>query len=277
MGLLDGKKALIAGVATKKSIAWGIAQALYNQGARLAFTCTENNIRRVNKLASQVNSNIIIPCDVRKDEEIENAFKVLNKTFDGMLDIFVHCIAYADVDDLGGEFIGISRRGWNQALEISAYSLVAFARYARPLMNAVGGGAIITLTFYGDRKVVQGYNIMGVAKAALNTSVRYLAYDLGPENIRVNAISAGPIPTISSLAVEGFGDALHMIEERAPLLRNITLNDLGSTSVYLCSNLSSGVTGEIVNVDAGINIMSPATKPHRKFRDIFDENQKIIY
>ena len=268
MGLLEGKKALIAGVATKKSIAWGIAQALYDQGARLAFTCVENNIRRVKKLASQVDSDIIIPCDVRQDEEFEYTFKALSEAFDGTLDILVHCIAYADLDDLGGEFINVSRAGWNLALEISAYSLVAFARCVRPLMNAAGGGSIMALTFYGGQKIVPGYNIMGVAKATLNASVRYLAYDLGPENIRVNAISAGPISTVSSLAVEDFTIGLRMTEERAPLLRKITLKDLGSTAVYLSSDLSSAVTGEIIYVDAGINIISPATKPHRKFKEV---------
>lgn len=265
MGLLDGKKALVCGVANKKSIAWGIAQTLHAHGARLAFTCLENNVRRLNKLAPQVNSEIIIPCDVQKEEDIAHALDEVSTAFDGKLDILVHAVAYANMDDLGGEFISISKSGWNLALEVSAYSLIAFARYARSLMNASGGGSIITLTFSGGELVVPGYNIMGIAKAALNMSVRYLAYDLGPENIRVNAISAGPIQTLSSLAVEEFDVALRMVEEYSPLLRNITLEDLGKTAVYLASHLSSAVTGTIINVDSGTKILCPPSVPHRKF------------
>lgn len=266
MGLLDGKNALICGVANKKSIAWGIAQAFHAHGARLAFTCLENNVRRLNKLAPQVNSGIVIPCDVRKEEDIAHALDEVSATFDGKLDILVHAIAYANIDDLGGEFIGISKSGWSLALEVSAYSLIAFARYARPLMNAARGGSVITLTFSGGELVVPGYNIMGIAKAALNMSVRYLAYDLGPENIRVNAISAGPISTLSSLAVEEFDTALRMVEEYSPLLRNITLEDLGGTAVYLASHLSNSVTGMIINVDSGTKILCPPSVPHRRFK-----------
>jgi len=271
MGLLNGKKALITGVANKKSIAWGIARTFHAHGAQLAFTCLESNIRRVKKLASQVDSDIIIPCDVQKDEEIEHAFDEVNAAFGGTLDILVHCIAYADIEDLGGEFIGISRSGWNLALEISAYSLVAFARFARSLMNAAGRGSIITLTFNGGRKVVPGYNIMGVAKAALDMSIRYLAYDLGPENIRVNAISAGPISTISSLAVEDFSNALRITAESSPLLRNITQEDLAGTAVYLASDLSGAVTGEVLYVDAGMSIMCSAVRQHRKWKGVSRE------
>lgn len=268
MALLDAKRALIVGVANKKSLAWGIARALHAHGAQLAFMCLEGNVRRVRKLARQVNSDIIIPCDVRNDDQIADAFDKVDTNFGGMLDILVHCIAYADLDDLGGEFTGISRSGWNLALEISAYSLVALARSARPLMKAAGGGAMITLTYDGSQKVVPGYNIMGVAKAALDTSVRYLAYDLGPEKIRVNAISAGPISTLSSLAIEDFSSALTISEESSPLLLNITQEDIGKTAVYLLSDLSSAVTGEVLHVDAGMNIMCPATKPHRRLKDI---------
>jgi enoyl-[acyl-carrier protein] reductase I len=271
MCLLEGKKALIVGVANKKSIAWGIAKAFHEHGAQLAFTCPANNVRRVKKLMPEVNSDIVLACDVRKDEEIEHAFDKLSDAFGGKLDILVHCIANAELTDIGGEFIGVSRSGWNFSLEISAYSLVAFARCARSLMNATGSGSIMTLTFLGGRRVVPGYNIMGVAKAALDTSVRYLAYDLGPENIRVNAIAAGPIATISSLLVEDFNSALRMCKERSPLLCNIDQNDLGKTAVYLGSDLSSAVTGEVVNVDAGINILSPAVKPHRNFKQIYDQ------
>jgi enoyl-[acyl-carrier protein] reductase I len=266
MGLLQGRKALVTGVANKKSIAWGIARTFHAYGAQLAFTCLESNIRRVKKLAPQVDCDIIIPCNVQKDEEIEQAFEEVKTAFGGSLDILVHCIAYADLEDLGGEFIGISRSGWNLALEISAYSLVAFARYARSLMHAAGGGSIITLTFLGGHKVVPGYNIMGIAKAALDMSIRYLAYDLGPENIRVNAISAGPVSTMSSLAVEGFSKSLRISQERSPLLHNITLEDLGKTAVYLASDLSSAVTGELLYVDAGMNIMCAGVGQHRKWK-----------
>ncbi|MBC2694300.1 MAG: enoyl-ACP reductase [Desulfobacteraceae bacterium] len=266
MGLLDGKNALICGVANKKSIAWGIAQALHAHGARLGFTCLENNVHRLNKLASQVNSDIIIPCDVRKENDIAHALNKVSAVFDGKLDILIHAIAYADINDLGGEFISISKSGWSLALEVSAYSLIAFARYARPLMNATGGGSIITLTFSGGESVTPGYNIMGIAKAALNMSVRYLAYDLGPENIRINAISAGPISTISSMAVEKFDIFLRMVEECSPLLRNITLEDLGGTAVYLASHLSNSVTGTVIYVDSGTNILDPPSIAHRRFK-----------
>lgn len=266
MGLLDGRKALVTGVTNKKSIAWGIAQALHAQGARIAFTCLENNVRRLKKLAPQVNSDIIITCDVTKDENISLALEEVKSEFDGELDILIHSIAFAELEDIGGEFIGVSRSGWNTALEISAYSLIAFAREVRPLMNKARGGSIITLSFVGD-KVVPGYNIMGVAKAALEMTVRYLAYDLGPENIRVNAISAGPIPTPSSIAVEGFSESLLKTEECSPLLRNVTSQNIGETAVYLASDFSSAVTGAVIKVDSGMNIMCPASRPHRQSKN----------
>ncbi|NIM99905.1 MAG: SDR family oxidoreductase [candidate division Zixibacteria bacterium] len=269
MALLDGKKTLISGVANKKSIAWGIAQALHAYGSQIAFACHPTNLRRVRKLAPEVDSEIIIPCDVGKDEEIAQAFDQVGNVFDGKLDILVHSIAYANLDDLGGEFIKTSRSGWNLALDISAYSLVVLARCARPLMKAAREGSIMTLTF-GDGKVVPGYNIMGVAKAALEMAVRYLAYDLGPENIRVNAIASGPIQTISSLAIEDFSVALCMMEERSPLLRNVTLEDVGRTAVYLASDFSKAVTGSVIKVDSGMNIMSPPTAPHRKLKEAYD-------
>ena len=268
MGLLDGKKALVSGITNKKSIAWGIAQALYANGAELAFSCVENNVRRVKKLAPLVECGTVIPCDVQKDEEIADMLDKTGHLFGGKLDIFVHSIAYADIDDLGGEFIRTSRSGWNNALEISAYSLVCLARHARPLMNASGGGSMITLTFVGGDKVVPGYNIMGIAKAALDMSVRYLAYDLGPENIRVNAISAGPVSTISSLAVENFDTSLRMVKKCSPMLRNVTLEDLGRVAVFLGSDLSSAVTGETVHVDAGMHILAPTTRPHPQWKGV---------
>jgi len=263
MGLLVGKKALVTGVANKKSIAWGIARALHAQGAEIAFTCLEGSLRRVNRLAPQVHSDIVIPCDVRKDDDIASAVDTVKESFGGKLDIFVHSIAFAGLKDIGGEFITVSRSGWNLALEISSYSLVAFARHIRPLMNAAGGGTIITLTFGGAEAVVPGYNIMGVAKAALNASIRYLAHDLGPDNIRVNGIAAGPVPTLSSQMIENFKTGLELVEERSPLLRNITVEDLGDTAVYLASALSSAVTGAIMRVDCGMHIMCPPTGPRK--------------
>lgn len=261
MGLLEGKRALISGVANKKSLAWGIAQAMHNQGARLAFTCVPTSTRRVNKLASLVDCDLVIPCDVKSDRDIEKAINVVNEYFGGRLDIFAHCIAFASLEHIGGEFIKTSRKGWNLAIEVSAYSLVAFARQIRPLLNAANGGSIITLSFGGADLVVPGYNVMGIAKSALNASVRYLAYDLGPERIRVNAIAPGPVPTLSSQMVENFKSALELVEERSPLLRNISKEDVGAAAVYLASNLSSGITGAIIPVDSGMHIMCPPTGP----------------
>jgi enoyl-[acyl-carrier protein] reductase I len=267
VGLLDGKKALIAGVANKQSIAWGIAQALQAHGAQLAITCLESNLRRVEKLAGGINCQAIFPCDVRNDRDIKRACDQVASAFGGELDILVHAIAFANLDDLEGEFIKVSRSGWQLALDVSGYSLVAFARCARPLMNEVEGGTIITLT-YGDGLVHPGYNMMGVAKAALDVTVRYLAYDLGPENIRVNAIYSGPIKTTSSLLVENFDVAMDKMEECSPLLRNVTVDDVSKTAVYLASDLSSGVTGGLIKVDAGMTTMSPATVSHRRLQHI---------
>jgi enoyl-[acyl-carrier protein] reductase I len=262
--LLKGKTALVAGVATRKSIAWGIAQALHAHGATVAMTCLEQNTGRVERLARDFGSAPVIPCNVQSDGDITAAIRRVGEVFDGRLNILVHSIAVADLNDLGGEFIRVSRSGWNLALEVSAYSLVALAREARPLMIAAGGGSVMTLTFLGGQRVTPGYNIMGVAKAALDMTVRYLAYDLGPDNIRVNAISAGPIRTISSLAVEGLNEAIQTTEETSPLLRCVTQEDMGQTAVYLASDLSSAVTGQIVAVDSGVNILAPDARRHRR-------------
>jgi enoyl-[acyl-carrier protein] reductase I len=267
MGLLHGKKALIAGVANRKSIAWGIAQAFHAEGVQLALSCLEGNVRRLRKLALEVNSDIIIPCGVGKDEDIARTFAQVAEAFGDRLDILVHSIACANMDDLAGEFVKTSKFGWHLALDISAYSLVALARGARPLMQAAGGGSIMTLTF-GDGKVVPGYNIMGIAKTALEATVRYLAYDLGPDNIRVNAIGSGPIATLSAQVVENFDKALRTMEECSPLLRNVTPQEVGRTAVYLASDLSKSTTGSILYVDSGMHIMCPATVPHRRLRDI---------
>ena len=264
MGLLDGKKALVCGVTNKSSIGWGIAKALYAQGARLAFTCMETNVRRLKKLVPEVDSDIVIPCDILKDEDIAGAAEKLQNVFEGRLDILVHAIAYSNISDLGGEFIQVSRSGWNLALEASAYSLVALSRAFRPMMTASGCGSIITLTFVGGKDVVPGYNIMGIAKSALNMSVKYLAYDLGPDGIRVNAISAGPVSTFSSMAVENFDKALQLVQTHSPQLRNISQEDLGGTAAYLASDLSRAVTGEILFVDSGMHILAPPAAAHRR-------------
>jgi enoyl-[acyl-carrier protein] reductase I len=264
MGLLEGKKALVCGVTNKSSIGWGIAKALHAEGAKLAFTCVETNIRRLKRLVPGVDSDIVIPCDVLKDENIATAAEILQKAFQGSLDILVHSIAYSNIADLGNEFIQVSRSGWNLALEASAYSLVALSRAFRPMMAASGCGSIITLTFVGGSHVVPGYNIMGIAKSALNMSVKYLAYDLGPDRIRVNAIAAGPITTFSSMAVENFDTSLQVVETHSPLLRNITQEDLGGTAVYLASDLSSAVTGEILSVASGMNILAAPAAVHRR-------------
>jgi enoyl-[acyl-carrier protein] reductase I len=264
MGLLDGKKALICGVTNPKSIGWGIAKALHAQGARLAFTCMESNVRRLTKFISEVDSDIIIPCDVLKDDDIENAAGKIQDVFQAKLDILIHSIAFSDMSDLGGEFIRVSRSGWNLALEASSYSLVALSRAFRPMMTTSGAGSIIALTFIGGRNVVPGYNIMGIAKGALDMTVKYLAYDLGPDRIRVNAISSGPITTFSSLAIENFDTALKLVQTHSPLLRNINHQDLGGAAVFLSSDLSSGVTGEILSVDSGMHTLAPPAAVHRK-------------
>jgi enoyl-[acyl-carrier protein] reductase I len=256
MGILDGKKILVAGVANDKSIAWGIARALRAHGAELAFSCLESNVRRLNKLAPQVDSDFIIPCNVQKDEDIVSTFKAIEARW-GRLDGMVHSLAFANIDDLGGDFVNTSRAGWALAMDVSAYSLVAMARAARPLMKTAGGGTIVTLTFLGGERVCPGYNVMGIAKAALDMSVRYLAYYLGPDGIRINNISSAPVRTISAGAVEGIEDGFKAMNEKSPLRRNITTEDVGGTAVYLMSDLSRAVTAELIHVDCGISVMNP--------------------
>lgn len=267
MALLDGKKALVTGVANKSSIAWGIAKALHEHGAATGYLCLPTNVGRLKKLVPQVDSDVVVPCNVLKDDDIQRGVEEAVAGLGGKLDILVHSIAFADLADLGGEFISVSRSGWNIAMEVSAYSLVALARCVRPAMKDSGGGALVTLTFIGAGKVVPGYNVMGVAKAALDATVRYLAYDLGPDGIRVNAISAGPIMTPSSMCIEGIGTALKKVESTSPLQKNVTQEQLGSAAVYLASDLSLAVTGEILHVDSGMNIVGPAADPHRRWKN----------
>lgn len=255
MGLLTGKNALVSGVANPRSIAWGIAQAFREHGARLAFTCLESTQRRVMKLAGEVESDLVFPCDVAKDEDVTRTFEEVGKALDGRLDVVVHSIAFARLEDMNGEFVNVSREGWRLALDISAYSLVAMARAARPLLKNSGGGSIMTLTFSGGSRIAPGYNIMGVAKAALEAAVRYLAYDLGPDGIRVNALSPGPIPTVSGMVTQGFEESLHNVMTHSPLLRAVTPRDVGNVAVWCAADISSAVTGATVPVDGGMGLL----------------------
>ncbi len=253
MGLLDGKTALIFGVANDHSIAWGIARALHREGAKVGFSSVESLIeKRVRPLATSIGSTFVEPCDVQSDEQIQHVFELWAKEHDS-LDILVHALAYARREDLEGGFVDTSREGFALALDVSAYSLVALAREARPLLRR--GSSIMTLSYYGAEKVVANYNVMGVAKAALEASVRYLAADLGPDGVRVNAISAGPIRTLAASGIAGFKGMYRGFADAAPLRANITPEDVGGTAVYLASDLSSAVTGETIYVDGGFNIV----------------------
>jgi enoyl-[acyl-carrier protein] reductase I len=257
MGLLDGRKALIFGVANDHSIAWGIAQALHDQGASIGFSSVESLIdRRVRPLAERLGSTFVEPCDVQSDEEITRVFDEWGRR-EGHLDILVHALAFAKREELDGEFAATSRDGFHLAMDVSAYSLVALVRAARPLMP--NGGSVMTLSYLGAEKVVAHYNVMGVAKAALEASVRYLAADLGPERIRVNAISAGPVRTLAAAGIAGFKSMYGQFADITPLRSNITIEDVGGTAVYLASDLSSAVTGETVYVDGGFNILAVPT------------------
>lgn len=253
MNLLEGKTALIFGVANDHSIAWGIAQAMHAHGARLAFSYAGPGLeRRVRPLAESVGADFIEPCDVASDVQIESLFARATDQL-GRLDILVHAIAFANRDELDGPYYQTSREGFRLAMDISVYSFTALARQAQALMSS--GGSMMTLTYYGAQKVVPHYNVMGVAKAALEASTRYLAADLGPRGIRVNAISAGPVRTLSAAGVAGFKRMYREFADLAPLRRNITQAEIGGAAVWLACDLSSGVTGEIVFVDSGYNIL----------------------
>jgi enoyl-[acyl-carrier protein] reductase I len=257
MGLLDGRKALIFGVANDHSIAWGIAKAFHAEGATVGFSSMESLIdRRVRPLADSIGATFVEPCDIGSDEQIRAVFDKWGATYGG-LDILVHAVAFAKREDLAGTFVDTSRDGFALALDISAYSLVAVTREARPWLHR--GSSVLTLSYYGAEKVVTHYNVMGVAKAALEASVRYLAADLGPDGIRVNAISAGPIRTLSAGGIAGFRKLHGPFDEVAPLRAHITIEDVGRTALYLGSDLSSAVTGEVVYVDGGFNILGVPT------------------
>jgi enoyl-[acyl-carrier protein] reductase I len=255
MGFLDGKRALIVGVASPRSIAWGIAEAMHEQGAELAFTYQNDKLKtRVEKIAEQTGSNILIPCDVASDEEIENTFTELAKHWDGY-DILVHSVGFAPREQLEGDYIdSVNREGFQVAHDISSYSFAALARAGLPMMKG-RDAAMITLSYLGSERVLKGYNVMGLAKASLEANVRYMAANLGPRGIRVNAISAGPIKTLAAAGIAHFRKMLHHVEEQAPLRRTITPKEVGNVAAFLCSDLASGVTGEITYVDSGYNII----------------------
>ena len=252
-GLMQGKKGLIMGLANDKSLAWGIAQKLHEHGAEMAFSYPgEALAKRVGPLAERVGSDFLIECDVGDMDAMDAAFAKIEERW-GKLDFLVHAIGFSDKNELRGKYVDTSLENFLMTMNISAYSLVAAAKRARPLMK--DGGSIITLTYYGAEKVVPHYNVMGVAKAALETSVQYLANDLGPENIRVNAISAGPIKTLAASGIGDFRYILKWNELNAPLRRNVTIEDVGGAGLYFCSELSSGVTGEVHHVDAGYHVV----------------------
>jgi enoyl-[acyl-carrier protein] reductase I len=251
---LQGKRAIIFGVANDHSIAWAIAQAFKREGAELALTYPNEAIeKRVRPLAAEIGATLVLPCDVTRDDQIAATFAAVREHW-GALDVVVHAVAFALREELKGRFVDTSRQGFQIALDVSAYSLVAIARAAENLL-APRRGALLTLSYFGAEKVIPNYNVMGVAKAALETCVRYLAWDLGSQGIRVNAISAGPLRTLSSAGISGFKAMLHHHEARAPLRRNVTADEVAAAAVHLCSDQASAITGEIVHVDAGYNVM----------------------
>jgi enoyl-[acyl-carrier protein] reductase I len=252
--LLEGKTGVIFGVANKRSIAWAIAQALSSAGARLAFTYQGERLKEgVESLANTLEGSVLIPCDVTNDAEINNVFSTVEREM-GRLDVLVHAVAFAPREDLEGDFVNTSREGFKTAHDISAFSLVALTRAAVPLMEKNGGGSVVSLTYYGAEKAVEGYNVMGVAKASLEASIRYLAANLGPKNIRVNAISAGPVNTLAARGIKGFTGMLKHHAEKAPLRRSVELEEIGNAALFLASNMSAAITGEIMHVDCGYNI-----------------------
>ena len=254
MSLMAGKRGIIFGVANDMSIAWGVARMLHEQGAALAFTYLNEALeKRVRPLAESLDSELILQCDVADDAQIEATFAEVEKRW-GRLDFMVHSVAFANRDDLKRPFSQTSRDGFSLAMDISAYSLVALTRAAAPLMK--DGGSIVTMTYLGSQRVVPGYNVMGVAKAALEASMRYLAAELGDRKIRVNAVSAGPIRTLAASGISNFKDKLRLMENAAPLHRTVTQEEVGKSSVYLLSDLSSGVTGEVHYVDCGFSVVA---------------------
>ena len=254
MELFSGKIGLVMGVANERSIAWAMAESLLAQGAELAFThlSSQSNERRVKRLVEPQSPKVVLPCDVQKEDDVAAVFAAIKEAY-GRLDFIIHSIAFAPPKDLTNPYYQTSRDGWHLAMDISVYSLVAVCREATELM--ADGGSIVTLSYYGGEKVVPGYNVMGVCKAALEHSVRYLAWDLGRQKIRVNSISAGPLRTLSSAGVSGFDLMRSHAARKAPMGRNIDAEEVAKTGLYLLSDLASGVTGETIHVDAGYNIV----------------------
>ena len=256
MNRFEGKRGLVLGVANKRSIAWGIARRLAEEGAQLAFTYQGERIEKsVRELAESVSSPLVTECDVRSDEDVDRVVREAGESFGGELDLLVHSVAYAAAEDLEGRFTDTPRDRFWMALDVSAYSLVAAARAAEPLMEAAGGGSILTMTYLGGERAVPHYNVMGVAKAALDASVRYLAWDLGQKNVRVNAVSAGPVRTLAARSIHGFPTMEAIVEERAPLHRHVDADDVGAAAAYLLSDDARNVTGTTLYVDAGYHAM----------------------
>lgn len=255
--LLEGKRGLIVGIANKRSLAWGIAQSVAREGARLAVTYQGERLEKnVRKLSEELTDPLILPCDVTSDEEMDAVVTAIRDELGG-LDFLVHAVAFAVREELDGDFVDTSREGYRLAQDISSYSLTALTRRAVPLMPSAedGGGSVVTLTYLGGERVVPNYNVMGVAKAALEMSVRYLAVDLGPKAIRVNAISAGPIKTLASSGVHGISRMLEHHRNHAPLRRNTEQSEVGDTAAFLVSSLARGITGEVIHVDGGYHVL----------------------
>ena len=253
MSFLKGKRALIVGVASNRSIAWGIAKAMHREGAELAFTYQNDRLKgRVEKFAAELGSELTMPCDVGSDDEIDSVYRELGKRWDG-LDILIHSAAFAPREQLEGSYLdSVTREGFLMAHDISSYSFAALGKAAKPMMEG-RNGAMLTLTYIGAVRSMPNYNVMGVAKASLEANIRYMAASLGPENIRVNGISAGPIRTLAASGISGLKDFLHHVEKASPLRRNVTIDEVGNAAAFLCSDLASAITGEITYVDCGYN------------------------
>ncbi|MEL7085152.1 MAG: enoyl-ACP reductase FabI [Cyanobacteria bacterium J06597_1] len=253
---LTGKRALVTGIANNRSIAWGIAQQLHAAGAKLAVTYLPDDRDKmkgkVEKLTAPLSPELMLPCNVSDDAQIDGVFKAIDEHWGG-LDILVHCLAFVKKEELSGDFTNVSRDGFSLAMDISSYSLVALCKAAKPLMGE--GSSVVTLTYLGGVRVVPNYNMAGITKAALEMNVRYLASELGAQGTRVNAISAGPIRTLASAAIGDFHSMLNMVEEKAPLRRNVTQTEVGNTAAFLCSDLASGITGQVIYVDSGFSIL----------------------
>ncbi len=255
MGFMQNKRALIVGLASNRSIAWGIAQAMRREGAELAFTYQNDKLKdRVEKMAGELDSEIIVPCDVSSDEEIDKVFDHLDNYWDG-LDVIVHSVAFAPRDELEGDYLDkVTRDGFRTAHEISSYSFAALAKAGRNMMEG-RDGSLLTLSYLGAERAMPNYNVMGLAKASLEANVRYMAQSLGPDGIRVNAISAGPIKTLAAAGINNFRRMLDEVEASAPMRRNVTIEEVGNTAAFLCSDLASGITGEVLYVDSGYHII----------------------